>query len=260
MRLLWVFLLMGMGLSGCAGGSKYRAKTVEAETLRSENEALQTQFDTFRSTSAAREKELSAKIIGLEKRIEALAPQAEKVPTLEARAQELEELAKQKEGEIAKLKGTYESLVGDLKKEISDGEIQIIQLKDKLTVNLVEAILFNSGEAQVKPQGKKILDRVGEILKKVSNRQIRIEGHTDNVPISEERRAHFPTNWELSTARATQVTRYLQEKVKIDPRFLSAVGYGPFKPISDNKSPSGRAKNRRIEIVLVPLEGPIEKP
>lgn len=260
MKLSGILISISILLVGCAGGSKYRAKTVEAETLRSENEALRTQFDTFRSTSAAREKELSAKIIGLEKRIESLAPQAEKVPSLQTRIQELEGVAKQREEEIAKLKGTYESLVGDLKKEISDGEIQITQLKDKLTVNLVEAILFNSGEAEVKPQGKKILDRVGEILKKVSNRQIRIEGHTDNVPISEERRAHFPTNWELSTARSTQVTRYLQEKVKIDPRFLSAVGYGPFKPLSDNKTPSGRAKNRRIEIVLVPLEGPIEKP
>lgn len=118
---------------------------------------------------------------------------------------------------------------------------------------MVEKILFDSGSAEIKKEGKKVLDRVVEILKNVKDRQINIEGHTDNVPISPRLAQKFPTNWELSTARATNVVRYLQEK-GIDPALLSATGYAEYRPVSPNDTEEGRAKNRRIEIVLVPLE------
>jgi len=152
------------------------------------------------------------------------------------------------------LKGTYENLVTDLKSEIEKGEIKVTQIQNKLSVNLVEKVLFDSGRAEVKTKGKEVLQKVGNILQTVEDKEIRIEGHTDNVPIGGSLRNQFPTNWELSTQRANNVLRYLQEKGGVDGKYLSAVGYGEYRPIANNEEPDGRAENRRIDIVLVPLD------
>jgi len=159
-----------------------------------------------------------------------------------------------KEAELAKLKGTYDEVVGNLKGEISSGQIQVTQLKDKLTLNMVEKILFNSGQAQVKESGQKVLDSIAAALKNVQDKDIRVEGYTDNVALSPKLKDRFPTNWELSTARATNVVRYLEEKDGLDPSHLIAAGFGQYHPLSTNDTPEGRAQNRRIDIVLVPHE------
>lgn len=164
------------------------------------------------------------------------------------------EISSEKENEIANVKSTYETLVKEMQKEIEKGDIKITQAVDRLSVNLVEKILFDSGEAAVKPEGLKILKRVGDILKGVSDKQIRIEGYTDNVKLGAKLRQRYPTNWELSTARATNVVRYLQDKVGVDPRMLSAAGLSEYKPVASNETTEGRAQNRRIEIVLLPLD------
>lgn len=169
---------------------------------------------------------------------------------------EKQDLEKQKTDEVQKLKSTYDNLVTDMKKEIEQGSIQITQLQNKLSVSLVDKIVFNSGEAEVNDQGKQVLKRVADILKKVKGKQILIEGHTDNVPIGGALKEKFPSNWELSTTRATSVARYLQDVGGIDPKILSAAGYAHFRPVADNSTPEGRSKNRRIEIVLVPIETP----
>ncbi len=165
---------------------------------------------------------------------------------------------KEKAAEVDRLKSTYDNLVSDMKKEIEQGSIQITQLQNKLSVNLVDKILFNSGEWEVNEQGRQVLAKVANILKKIQDKQIRIEGHTDNKPIGGALKDKFPTNWELSTARATNVARYLQEVGGIDPKILYAAGYAEFRPIADNSQLEGRSKNRRIEIALVPLEGAAE--
>jgi len=151
------------------------------------------------------------------------------------------------------MKKTYDSLVGEMNVEIKKGEITITQLKDKLSVNLVEKILFDSGSADIKKDGKSVLDRVAEILVKVTDKQIRVAGHTDNVPIGPRIRERFPSNWELSTARATTVARYLQDK-GIDPNLLSAGGYSEYRPVAPNDTDENKSKNRRIEIDLVPKD------
>jgi chemotaxis protein MotB len=140
-----------------------------------------------------------------------------------------------------------------MKQEISQGQVTISELKGKLTVNMVDAILFDSGKAEVKPEGLTVLQKVVDILKNVKDKAIRIEGHTDNVQIVGALTRKYPTNWELSAARAINVTRYLQQQ-GIDAASLGAVAYGEFKPVADNGTDAGRAKNRRIEIVLVPKE------
>ncbi|RJP25827.1 MAG: chemotaxis protein MotB [Deltaproteobacteria bacterium] len=166
---------------------------------------------------------------------------------------EAEGLRKAKEEEVRKTSSTYESLMEKMKKEISAGQVTISELKGKLTVNMVDSILFDSGKAEVKEGGLAVLDKVISILRDVKDKSIRIEGHTDNVQIVGALAKKYPTNWELSAARAINVTRFLQQQ-GIDPAQLSAVGYGEYKPVGDNAAPEGRAKNRRIEINLVPRE------
>jgi len=102
--------------------------------------------------------------------------------------------------------------------------------------------------------------KVGAALKAIQDKAIRVEGHTDNVPIATSLQDRFASNWELSTARATAVVRYLQDKAGIAPDHLIAAGYGEFRPIAPNTTPEGRTQNRRIEIVLVPVEKPVVLP
>jgi len=165
---------------------------------------------------------------------------------------ERERLAK--EEEIARLTRTQEALSKSLQDEISKGNITIQQVRDRLTINMVDRVLFDSGQAQVKPAGMKVLKQVGDVLNQISDKQIRIEGHTDNVPISSKLQDRFKTNWELSTARATTVVRYLIDQGGVDRQYLSAVGYADTHPLASNDSEEGRSSNRRIEIVLYPKD------
>jgi chemotaxis protein MotB len=162
-------------------------------------------------------------------------------------------LVKAREEQVRKVSSTYESLLEKMKSEISQGQVTISELQGKLTVNMVDSVLFDSGKAEVKGGGREILGKVVSILKDVKDKSIRIEGHTDNVQISRALAQRYPTNWELSAARSINVARFLQDQ-GIDPANLSAVAYGEWKPVATNDTAEGKAKNRRIEIILVPKE------
>lgn len=174
-------------------------------------------------------------------------------------ARELEtkiaDISRKKEEEIARLKGTYEEFAAGLKQEIEQGQIIITQLADRLSVSMVDKILFPSGEAEITPEGVKVLERVGNVLKNTKNKIIRVEGHTDNVPIHPRLQKQYPTNWELSTARAANVVRFLQEKAGIAPERMQVIGLSEYQPVASNKTTTGRSKNRRIEITLLPDQG-----
>jgi len=167
---------------------------------------------------------------------------------------QLTAVSRQKEAEIGQLRNTYDQLVRDMQSEIAQGQIQITRLADRLNVSLVDRILFPSGEADITAAGVRILQRVGNVLKTTEGKIIRVEGHTDNVAISERLKDTFPTNWELSTARASNVVRFLQDTVGIEPARLQAVGLSEYHPIATNATVKGRSQNRRIEIALLPLE------
>ncbi|MBN1780503.1 OmpA family protein [bacterium] len=166
---------------------------------------------------------------------------------------ELTQTKQEKKQEIDKVKSTKDSLIAEMQQEIQDNKIQITQLADKLNVSIVDKILFASGEASISDEGLAVLKRVGDILNKSSDHIVRVEGHTDNVPTGRTK-DRFPTNWELSTARATTVVRFLQENVGMEAARLEAVGLGEFHPVADNETKEGRAKNRRIEISLLPVK------
>ena len=141
----------------------------------------------------------------------------------------------------------YDALVKDLSSEVQKGQLQVKQYQNMLSVDLAEQIFFDSGKATLKPGGKDVLKKVGDALKGYENKIIRVVGHTDNVPVAKSLQGTFPTNWELSVARATNVVRYLQE-VGVPPERMVASGRGEYDPVATNDTPEGRQKNRRIEI------------
>lgn len=125
-----------------------------------------------------------------------------------------------------------------------------------LTVSLKEAGFFNSGSAVVKSASYPLLAKIAESLSKYSN-PLRIEGHTDNDPIKS---AAFPSNWELSTARATNIVHYLIDHYQFRPDRICAAGYGEYRPIAENATEEGKSKNRRVDIVMLSEESEAKEP
>ena len=164
---------------------------------------------------------------------------------------EIEEQVAVTEKELERLQGAYGELLENLNREISQGQIEIEQIKGKLQLTVAEEIFFDSGRAELKQEGKEVLGLIGGILKKIPEKNIRVEGHTDNVRIGKSLRERYPSNWDLGAARAVNVVRYLEEEVKIDPLRLSAVSYAQYRPVASNRTKAGRARNRRIELILI---------
>lgn len=144
----------------------------------------------------------------------------------------------------------YNALVQKLSNEVKKGELKVRQYQNMLSVDLAEQIFFDSGRATLKRGGKDVLKKVGEALKGYENKIIRVVGHTDNVQIAKSLQKIFPTNWELSVARATTVVRFLQD-VGIPPESMVASGRGEYEPLAANDTEDGRQQNRRIEIMLI---------
>jgi chemotaxis protein MotB len=214
----------------------------EAKALEEGKKALETEV----ASRDAKIQDLQAKLTAAEAERAALEEQKAKVE-------------KEKVEKVDEMSKTYDGLLKNMQAELASGNVTITKLKGQLSVKLLDAILFASGSADVKKEGKKVLDSVAKALNEANDQTIVIEGHTDNVPLGGELAQKFPSNWELSTARAVNVVRYLSEKAKIDPTRLTAAGYGEYRPVSDNTTPEGREKNRRIEIKLVPIP-PKEEP
>ena len=160
----------------------------------------------------------------------------------------IEALIKEKEQVTKK----QEEMENQMRAAIQSKDITISELQGRLTVNILDRVLFDSGEAELKPEGEEVLAQVAAVLNQHTNRQIYVIGHTDNVPIRGSLYGRYSSNWELSTARATAAVRYLTEKGGVNPIQLAAVGYGEYHPVADNATAEGRARNRRIAIVVMP--------
>ena len=156
--------------------------------------------------------------------------------------EEVAKVSREKEEEIARVRATHDEMLKAMQKEVEQGQVKITQLADRLSLNIVDKILFPSGEDQISEQGKEVLKRVGAVLKQAKDKTIRIEGHTDNVPIAKPLKARFPSNWELSVARAVNVVRQLSETGGVPAQRLLAAGYGQFHPLATNATPAGRAR------------------
>jgi len=277
------FLILGLGgLDGCVAQSDYLRKQAEADALNRDRAALTAQNSDFKAQieklTAATEgliadkdrlivdtERLEKERTDLDARLNRITEETSRtIEELRNRNIELEGdkqmlaesislLKKTKEVEVRTVSKTYEDLLSEMKGEIAQGQIAITELQGKLTVDVVDKILFDSGQTEIRPEGLDVLKRVVEILITVTDKVIRVEGHTDSIPIAGALAKRYPTNWELSAARALNVTRYL-EKEGIDPTLLSAVAVALNKTIAENDTPEGRAKNRRIAIILLPKE------
>jgi chemotaxis protein MotB len=146
------------------------------------------------------------------------------------------------------------SLEGELRSELESKDVTISQLKGKLTVSILDRVMFDSGEAELKPDGESVMRKIAGILSEHPQLAIHVIGHTDNVPIRPTAHTRFASNWELSAARALAAVHFLTEQNGIDPRRVGAVGYGEFRPVADNATADGRARNRRIEVTILPEE------
>ena len=155
---------------------------------------------------------------------------------------------------VEELQSTYDALINKLHKNIKNQEAVIREFEKKLYVTFIDRVLFGFGKASITPEGKKILKSVGDILKNLEDRKIRVIGHTDNIPIGSKYQFKFPTNWELSSARAAAVTRFFQNESGLDPENMECVGRSYYQPVTSNKTSVGRAKNRRVEIIIVPIK------
>ncbi len=163
---------------------------------------------------------------------------------------QLAEIRKEKEqvGQQAK------SLEQQMREQLESKDVAISKLQGKLTVTIVDRVMFDSGEAVLKPGGAAVMQKIADLLSTHPELKIHVIGHTDNVPIRPSAQNRFASNWELSVARALAAVHFLTEKAGVDPRRVGALGYGEFRPIADNSSPEGRAKNRRISITILPEE------
>ncbi len=246
--------LAGAGLVltiGCVSSGKYKTLEQERNTLASQNKDLQGQVSTGAQKNEALEKEKSA----LEQQKSAVesdkAALADRLAKLEEQGQNLGVQLTQTEQDAKQQKATYDGLVASLKKELESGQIQVQQMRDGLSVNVAQEILFASGSASLDKSGTEVLKRVAEQLKE-TNYQIVVTGHTDNKPIGTGLVSRYPTNWELAGARAASVVRLFGDS-GIQPGRLLAVSMGETHPVSPNDTPEGRAKNRRIEIRMRPV-------
>jgi chemotaxis protein MotB len=156
------------------------------------------------------------------------------------------DLEKEKEQAAQMSKG----LENEMRTDLESKDVTISKLQGKLTVNILDRVMFDSGEAILKPDGESVMRKIAALLAAHPKLKIHVIGHTDNVPI----RNRFASNWELSTARALAAVHFLTEKAGVDPRRVGVVGYGEYRPIADNSTAEGRARNRRIAITILPDE------
>ena len=254
-----IFALVILFIIGCVSTQEYQDLENRNARTEQELEALKKTQEQSKRQIGDMEKEIKGlrdDKTGADEEIAALRDAIDKQKSLsesekDALKREADELRALSEKEKAALKSTYDSLVKSLKDEIAQGKIEVDQVRGRLTLKVAEELFFETGKADIKPQGEDVLRRIGTILKKIPEKNIRVEGHTDNVQISPSLRSKYPTNWELGSARATNVVRFLQDNVGIDPLRLSAVSYGEYRPIASNRTERGKAKNRRIEIILI---------
>lgn len=161
---------------------------------------------------------------------------------------QISDLQHEKEQAVQMSKGLEDEMRSDLESK----DVTISKLQGQLTVNILDRVMFDSGQAILKPDGQAVMRKIAAILAEHPEIRIHVIGHTDNVPIRSTAHSRFASNWELSAARALAAVHFLVEQAGVDPHRVGAVAYGEYRPIADNATAEGRAKNRRIAITILP--------
>ena len=287
----WFIATLFVAATGCVTTGTFDKKVAElqaetaehdrlaAEKLAAEQAARKEEVEALKAKLAATEADLAASqqqaqsltndlsdtrknldeqtavLSELKKRLEKLGQNVDRLmsekgqlnKTLVDAKERLEELRKQREAAEARV-ATFKRLVERFRSMIDSGQLNVIVRNGRMLISLPDAVLFDSGKTAIKPGGLEALNKVAEVLGSITDRQFVVAGHTDDVPI---KTARFPSNWELSTARAVEVVNYLV-KQGMQPQTLSAAGFSQYDPVAPNDTPENKALNRRIEIVLQP--------
>ncbi len=225
-----IILLAALLTAGCGiSKAKYLTLSQSRDELATKNQQLQTSLDATNKDKAELESSKAA---------------------LEGRVKEMEAAVQQQQKSVEDVKATYDALIGRLKGELSSGKVEIQQMRDGISVNMAQDILFPSGSAELDKGGRELLLKVADELKS-SSVEVLVTGHTDNQRIGRRLASRYPTNWELGAARSSRIVR-LFEEAGITKDRMSAVSYSDSRPRESNDTEEGRARNRRIEIRLRP--------
>jgi len=241
-----------------AGKAQSQIEDLEAQTLalKDRNAILIQQTEDLQKALTDQQTKLES----AEDRSRALSEaqkklKAEVEATLATVAQERAEFDEKLKDARKKIAQQDRTLEERLRETIESKDVIISRLKDQLKVDVADKILFDLGKFELREEGKQVLNDLAVALDQSPDQIIRVEGHTDNLPMS-GRSARVPTNWELSSLRALAAVRYLNEICGLPGERLAAVGYGEHRPLVPNDSPENRARNRRIEIILTPVGAP----
>jgi chemotaxis protein MotB len=240
LRIGIAIIAVGVITSGCVSSGKFKKMEADKNTQIAALEKQKAALEQDKNKTEGNLNTLKERYSALEQKNAATEQQ---VGSLQQEKASLVAASQQQQQQ-------YEALVQGLSSEVEKGQLQVRQFKNMLTVDLAEKIFFDSGRATLKAGGKEVLKKVGGALKGYENKIIRVVGHTDNVPMAKSLQDTFPTNWDLSVARATTVVRFLQE-VGVPPERMVPSGRAEYDPVAPNDTPEGRQKNRRIEIMLI---------
>jgi chemotaxis protein MotB len=246
---LFVLCSLLLLLSSCVSKSKY--VQLEAEHAEVKHNLKQTET-RLGYTEESREKCIDSLADCQGRFNENKSQLSQEMEELQVSLEESQSTIEKQSKVIRDLHATRIKIESSLKEQIEDKEIKLEEIEGKLKVTLVDKILFDTGKVQIAKRGKEVLLELADTLRENKDQNIVVEGHTDDVPIGLGLIEKYPTNWELSAARAVGVVRFLQEKGWLEPKRLSAVGYAYYKPVASNDTAEGRRQNRRIEIILVP--------
>ena len=273
--LITLMSLLILLLCACVPFPLYNDVKSDLEETRVQKDDAQRELDNLRSKQAeteARLKWMQSELSTLGTQNKQHAKKVKKFQTQNAYLKNINqqqqknidalELELKKRRSVIQLQGKVIQLLDDTKKtietslkdQIAAQEIEVVEADDKLKVIFIDKILFDSGSVDINARGKELLKIMADSLKEAENQEILVEGHTDDVPVSAALRKRFPSNWELSTARAAAVARFLHQAGGIEPEKLSARGYSFYRPVASNETEKGRHQNRRIEIILAPAK------
>ena len=244
-----------LALGGCVSKGRYDEAVAVTQTTRAELEKknsqlaqTSTQLQQSNSELASRKTEIDKLRTEIERLVQLdrshTGEQMTRISELRKRLAELEAAQRAAEHRAR----VYQELTLKLKKQIDDGDLEVVVRNGRMVLLLPNDVLFDTGRTELKPAGKSALEAVATVISSMPQRQFQISGHTDNVPIHN---SQFASNWELSTGRALRVVHFLVGEGVTETN-LSAAGYSEVDPIAPNQTPDGRRKNRRTEITLQP--------
>lgn len=257
MRYLVVLLVAALAITGCGVSKQVVAeKDAALASCQGSLDACQEQAKNHQAEAERLRTELAearSRVEAVETERKALSQQAQARGAETAQAEQklgaVQQELQTARGKAATLQEREAELQKKLDRQLKECTVEIERLKDRLTVRTRETVLFAPGSADIVPTGKTVLDAIAQSLA-AGDGQLRVEGHTDELPIGAGLKAKWFSNWELSAARAASVVRYFQYAHHIDPQRMAVVGRAAYQPVAPNDTKENRARNRRVEIVL----------